>query len=198
MDFKMNAKLDGLYYRTSATPSLCGPYKTVTTYNGCNAAKAESTQAFSRNDFERTAAENAKMISAADQSLYKQILQYPESLIDIIGSKDIKVQRAYVKNNLLKKFPNLEQVLKPVYPKIFKTDEEIKKEEEEAAKINEGYYYSKTKPTPPPTTTILKKNKYEKGDTAVLPQPTAGFQSEIDGSLFENYSRPACSSCRRS
>ena len=44
---------------------------------------------------------------------------------------------------------------------------------------------------------ILKKNKYEKGDTAVLPQPTAGLQSGIDDS-FENYSRPACSSCRRS
>jgi hypothetical protein len=142
MDFTMNANLDGLYYRTSATPSLCGPYKTVTNYNGCNADKAKATQAYSRNDFERSAAENAKMISAADQSLYKQILQYPESLIDIIGSNDIKVQRAYVKNYLLKKFPNLEQVLKPVYPKIFKTEEEIKKEEEEAAKAlqtKEGY-----------------------------------------------------------
>jgi len=187
----MNANLDGLYYRTSATPSLCGPYKTVTNYNGCNAAKAKATQAYSRNDFERSAAENAKMISAADQSLYKQILQYPESLIDIIGSNDIKVQRAYVKNNLLKKFPNLELVLKPVYPKIFKTEEEIKKEEEEAAKINEGYYYSK--PTPPPQKPPQK------------PNPTSSstyFEVSADinslGNTNEGYSRPACSSCRRS
>ena len=122
MDFTMNANLDGLYYRTSATPSLCGPYKTVTNYNGCNAAKAKATQAYSRNDFERSADENAKMISASDQSLYKQLLQYPKSLLEIIGSNDINVQRAYVKN-LVKKFPNLELVLKPVYPKLFEVSE---------------------------------------------------------------------------
>ena len=186
MDFKMNAKLDGLYYRTSATPSLCGPYKTVTTYNGCNAAKAEATQAFSRNDFERSAAENAKMISAADQSLYKQLLQYPDSLIDTIGSKDINVQRAYVKN-LVKKFPNLELVLKPVYPKLFE--------------VSEGYAEKKTlqKTSPPP---LKKTPNLVDGDTSVLPQTGAiqsDFQSDsILASYQEGYSRPACSSCRRS
>ena len=200
MDFNMNAKLDGLYYRTSATPSLCGPYKTVTTYNGCNAAKAQATQAYSRNDFERSAAENAKMISAADQSLYKQLLQYPKSLLEIIGSGDVKVQRTYVKN-LIKKFPNLEQVLKPVYPKLFKTDEEIKKEEEA---VKEGYYYSKKtpppqKPTQKPTTTP---------PTAILPSSSTYFEVSTDinspllqgslGNTNEGYSRPACSSCRRS
>lgn len=200
MDFTMNANLDGLYYRTSATPSLCGPYKTVTNYNGCNAAKAQATQAYSRNDFERSAAENAKMISAADQSLYKQLLQYPKSLLEIIGSGDVKVQRTYVKN-LIKKFPNLEQVLKPVYPKLFKTDEEIKKEEEA---VKEGYYYSKKtpppqKPTQKPTTTP---------PTAILPSSSTYFEVSTDinspllqgslGNTNEGYSRPACSSCRRS
>jgi hypothetical protein len=126
MDFKMNAKLDGLYYRTSAKPSSCGPYKTTTSYNGCSAAKAEATQAYSRTDFKRDDAANAKMISAADQSLYKQILQYPESLLDIIDSKDENIQREYV-NNLIKKFPNLETILKPLYPKLFQS--------------KEGYYY---------------------------------------------------------
>ena len=153
MDFTMNANLDGLYYRTSATPSLCGPYKTVTNYNGCNAAKSQATQAYSRNDFERSADENAKMISASEQSLYKQLLQYPKSLLEIIGSNDINVQRAYVKN-LVKKFPNLEQVLKPVYPKLFE--------------VSEGY---------------AERN------TPVL---------SSDSSYQEGYSRPACSSCRRS
>jgi hypothetical protein len=75
MDFTMNTNLDGLYYRTSATPSLCGPYKTVTNYNGCSAAQGQKTQAFSRTDFKRDDEANAKMVSAADQSLYKQILQ---------------------------------------------------------------------------------------------------------------------------
>jgi len=204
----MNANLDGLYYRTSATPSLCGPYKTVTNYNGCNAAKAKATQAYSRNDFERSAAENAKMISASEQSLYKQLLQYPTSLIDIIGSNDIKVQRAYV-NNLIKKFPNLEQVLKPVYPKLFKTDEEIKKEEEA---VKEEYYYSK-KTTPPPTTTILKKTtplptttiltktKPTDGNTPISDSPGYFMNNTEDGlmdGLMEGYSRPACYSCRHS
>ena len=131
MDFTMNTKLDGLYYRTSATPSLCGPYKTVTTYNSCSADKGQSTKAYTRTDFTRDDAAKAKMISAADQSLYKQILQYPESLPDIIGSKDEGVQRNYV-NNLIKKFPNLESVLKPLYPKLFET-------------VSEGYKYDKYK-----------------------------------------------------
>jgi len=108
----MNIKLDSLYYRAPATPSLCGPYKTVSTYNSCSAGKSEATQAYSRTDFTRDEAANAKMISAADQSKYKQILQYPESLADIIGSE--AEQRKFIK-----KFPNLEVVLKPLYPKLF-------------------------------------------------------------------------------
>lgn len=112
MDFTMNTNLDGLYYRTSATPSLCGPYKTVTNYNGCSAAQGQKTQAFSRTDFKRDDQANAKMISASDQSKYRQILQYPKSLADILGSEE--EQRSFIK-----KFPNLETVLKPLYPKLF-------------------------------------------------------------------------------
>ena len=197
MDFTMNTNLDGLYYRTSATPSLCGPYKTVTNYNGCSAAQGQKTQAFSRTDFKRDDEANAKMISAADQSLYKQILQYPKSLIDIIGSKDENIQREYV-NNLIKKFPNLETILKPVYPKLFKTEEEIKK----AAKIKEGYYYSKK--TPPSTKTKTPPS----AGGALLPPILSSFEVSNDinspllqgslGNTNEGYSRPACSSCRRS
>jgi hypothetical protein len=120
MDFKMNVKLDGLYYRTSATPSACGPYKTTTSYNGCSSAKAEATQAYSRTDFKRDDAANAKMISAADQSKYSQILQYPESLGEILGSEAEQLK-------FIKKFPNLETILKPLYPKLFQS--------------KEGYYY---------------------------------------------------------
>jgi hypothetical protein len=118
MDFKMNKKLDALYYRTPATPSLCGPYKTVTTYNSCNSAQAEKTQEYSRTDYTMDKSKSDKMISAADQSLYKQIIQYPKSLPDIIGSNNENVQRTYVKK-LITKFPNLEDVLKPLYPKLF-------------------------------------------------------------------------------
>jgi len=118
MDFKMNKKLDALYYRAPATPSLCGPYKTVTTYNSCNSAQAEKTQAYSRTDYTMDKSKSDKMISAADQSLYKQIIQYPKTLPDIIGSNNENVQRTYVKK-LITKFPNLEDVLKPLYPKLF-------------------------------------------------------------------------------
>jgi len=118
MDFKMNKKLDALYYRAPATPSLCSPYKTVTTYNSCNSAQAEKTQEYSRTDYTMDKSKSDKLISAADQSLYKQILQYPKTLPDIIGSNDENVQRSYVKN-LITKFPNLEDVLKPLYPNLF-------------------------------------------------------------------------------
>lgn len=161
----MNTNLDGLYYRTSATPSLCGPYKTVTNYNGCSAAQGQKTQAFSRTDFKRDDQANAKMISASDQSKYRQILQYPKSLADILGSKEEQL-------SFIKKFPNLETVLKPLYPKLFA----------------EGYA-AERKPLPKTTRVprIPTSTSFDINSTLL--------QGSL-GNTNEGYSRPACSSCR--
>jgi hypothetical protein len=117
MDFKMNEKLDGLYYRAPATPSLCGPYKTVSTYNGCSAEKAEKSQAYSRTDYTMEQSKSDKLISAAEQARYKQILQYPDSVADIVNSKNENEKQKF--REFITKFPNLETVLKPLYPKFF-------------------------------------------------------------------------------
>jgi hypothetical protein len=139
MDYTMNTKLDGLYYRTSATPSLCGPYKTTTTYNNCTPVQGQATKAFSRTDFTRSADENAKMISASDQSKYKQLLQYPKNMADILGNSEQEQLK------FINRFPNLIPILQPLYPKLFKT---------------EGYMK-----TPEP---IISKN-IVKGDTPIIP-----------------------------
>ena len=55
MDNLMEKKLDGLYYRTPAKPYLCGPYRTVSTYNNCSFDQARKTQANSRTDYVKTA-----------------------------------------------------------------------------------------------------------------------------------------------
>ena len=50
----MDTKLDGLYYRTSARPGACGPYKTASNYNGCSFDQGRKTEAPSRTDYEIT------------------------------------------------------------------------------------------------------------------------------------------------
>jgi hypothetical protein len=169
MDSTMNTKLDGLYYRTSATPSLCGPYKTTTTYNNCTAVQGQATTAFSRTDFTRSAEENAKMISAFDQSKYKQVLQYPKNMPDILGNSEQEQLK------FINRFPNLIPILQPLYPNLFKT---------------EGY----AKTTPP----VIKKSKGDivkgdnvkgdivKGDNPIIPSSIFGFDinSLFSGNLF--------------
>ena len=196
MDFNMNAKLDGLYYRTSATPSLCGPYKTVTTYNGCNAAKAQATQAYSRNDFERSAAENAKMISAAEQSRYKEILQYPKSVDEIVNSKN-EGEKAKLRQ-FIKKFPNLETVLKPLYPKFFENIEGYK------YNANHDYNYENLLTNPKNFKVIYKTPNArrafitgltDKKKNKLIPILTRAFGNNyIEGYYDETFS--SCSSCR--
>jgi len=50
----MEKKLDSLYYRTSARPGACGPYRTVSTYNNCSFDQVRKTQEPSRSDYTKT------------------------------------------------------------------------------------------------------------------------------------------------
>ena len=192
MEFKMIAKLDGLYYRTSATPSLCGPYKTTTNYNGCTPAQGQKTQAFSRTDFTRDDVANAKMISAADQAKYRQILQYPKSLGDILGSE--AEQR-----NFIKKFPNLETILKPMYPKLFA---------EGYKNPSDTTHTPKSNTTPKPTTTHNPTPTHnpiprvEFTTPTLKPKqptlkPTATYTPTRTRTEGYYYETPTCSSCSR-
>lgn len=51
MDQYMETNLDGLYYRTSARPGACGPYRTASNYNNCSFDQARKIEAPSRTDY---------------------------------------------------------------------------------------------------------------------------------------------------
>jgi len=54
MNEYMETKLDGLYYRTSARPGACGPYRTASNYNNCSFDQAHKTEEPSRTDYSIT------------------------------------------------------------------------------------------------------------------------------------------------
>ena len=112
MDQYMETKLDNLYYRTSAKPHLCADYKNATNYNSCTFAQGHSTNAPSRTNFTREDVKNksSSMASASDTAKFKQLLEYPKSLKDTLGSNEVD------QINFIKKFPDLIPVLKPFYP----------------------------------------------------------------------------------
>lgn len=110
----METKLDSLYYRTPAQPHLCGPYKNATNYNSCTFAQGHSTNAPSRTDFtrEESKSKTSSMASASDTAKFKQLMEYPKSLKDTLGSNEVD------QINFIKKFPDLITVLKPLYPSL--------------------------------------------------------------------------------
>ena len=105
----METKLDGLYYRTSATPGMCGPYKNTTTYNGCSFLQGRNTQAPSRTDYTK---QNLKLNTASDSEKFRQLLNYPNMLNEIVGESESEQIR------FINKFPVLKDVLKNYYPKL--------------------------------------------------------------------------------
>jgi hypothetical protein len=109
MDLYMETKLDGLYYRTPATPGVCGPYKNATTYNGCSFLQGRNTQAPSRTDYTK---QNLKLNTASDSEKFRQLLNYPNMLNEIVGESESEQIR------FINKFPVLKDVLKNYYPKL--------------------------------------------------------------------------------
>ena len=109
MDLYMETKLDGLYYRTPATPGLCGPYKNATTYNNCSFAQGKDTQAPTRTDYTK---QNLKLSTASDSEKFRQLLNYPNMLNEIVGDSQSEQIR------FIQKFPVLKDVLKNYYPKL--------------------------------------------------------------------------------
>lgn len=109
MDLYMETKLDGLYYRSPAKPWMCGPYRTTSSYNACSFKDVKKIADPSRTDFSY---EKQSNISASDSSKFKQLIQYPESLNEVLGSnKDEQIK-------FIKKFPYLKDILKPYYPDL--------------------------------------------------------------------------------
>ena len=105
----METKLDGLYYRTPATPGICGPYKNVTTYNDCSFLQGRNTEAPSRTDYTK---QDLKLNTASDNEKFRQLLNYPNMLNEIVGESKSEQIR------FINKFPVLKDVLKNYYPKL--------------------------------------------------------------------------------
>lgn len=111
----METKLDGLYYRTPATPGMCGPYKNTTTYNKCSFAEVRNTKATSRTDytFKRPISENFQV----EDAKVKMLIQEPNLFDYIVGKTESE------KVNFVKKNFNNQELIKNLniyYPTIVK------------------------------------------------------------------------------
>jgi hypothetical protein len=118
MDLYMETKLDGLYYRTPATPGSCGPYKNVTTYNKCSFEQAHNTQAYSRSDYilKRPTLEKYEDVKVEDAKV-KMLINGPQ-LFDYIVGKSDNEKINFIKKNFNNK--ELIETLGKYYPQIVK------------------------------------------------------------------------------
>ena len=115
MDLYMETKLDGLYYRTPATPGMCGPYKNTTTYNGCSFLQGRNTQAPSRTDYtlKRPISENFEV----EDAKVKMLINSPQLFDYVVGKNDTEKVN-FIKKNFNNK--KLMETLGKYYPKLVK------------------------------------------------------------------------------
>lgn len=108
----METVLDSLYYRTSARPSNCGPYKNTSNYNNCSYDQVHNTALPSRTDFVKGQTTPVPVstsegfvqtivsppVPKSNVILVKQVLARPDLFSDIVGKDEIS-QIRFLKTN---------------------------------------------------------------------------------------------------